>query len=70
MKKVRCVHAFTINAVHHHYCFFSQLLNETGLRETDFRLKETMGKFNQIIQRQLRDENELRGYVDKATFER
>ncbi|KAL4239531.1 hypothetical protein ACF0H5_000345 [Mactra antiquata] len=47
---------------------FKNLLEETGLRETDFRLKETMTKFRVVLERQLRDENELRGSVDKETF--
>jgi len=47
---------------------FFQLLEETGLRETDFRLRETMTKFRAVLERQLTDENELRGLVDKDTF--
>jgi hypothetical protein len=45
-----------------------QLLEETGLRGTDFRLKETMTKFRAVLERQLHNENELRGLVDKETF--
>ncbi|XP_060565790.1 glutaminase kidney isoform, mitochondrial-like [Ruditapes philippinarum] len=47
---------------------FNNLLEETGLRGTDFRLKETMTKFRAVLERQLHNENELRGLVDKETF--
>ncbi|XP_052773285.1 glutaminase kidney isoform, mitochondrial-like [Mya arenaria] len=47
---------------------FKNLLEETGLRDSDFRLRETMTKFREILERQLHDEHELRGMVDKETF--
>ncbi|XP_052780097.1 glutaminase kidney isoform, mitochondrial-like isoform X1 [Mya arenaria] len=47
---------------------FKNLLDETGLREMDFRLRETMRKFRAVLERQLTDEHELRGLVDKDTF--
>ncbi|KAL4239530.1 hypothetical protein ACF0H5_000344 [Mactra antiquata] len=47
---------------------FKNLLEETGLRESDFRLRETMSKFRSVLERQLHDEHELRGMVDKETF--
>lgn len=43
-------------------------MEETGLRDNDFRLKETMFKFRKVLERQLYNENELRGMVDKSTF--
>lgn len=44
------------------------MLEETGLRPNDYRLRETMAKFRNILERQLHDEHELRGRVDKETF--
>ncbi|XP_060587936.1 glutaminase kidney isoform, mitochondrial-like [Ruditapes philippinarum] len=47
---------------------FKNLLEETGLRDNDFRLNETMKKFRAVLERQLHDEHELRGMMDKDTF--
>ncbi|XP_053393622.1 glutaminase kidney isoform, mitochondrial-like [Mercenaria mercenaria] len=47
---------------------FKNLLEETGLRDNDFRLNETMQKFRNVLERQLHDEHELRGMMDKETF--
>ncbi|WAR31040.1 GLSK-like protein [Mya arenaria] len=48
--------------------FEDKILSETGLRNSDPRLKETMDNFHDIEMKQLHDEHELRGYITRDTF--
>ncbi|KAL4218662.1 hypothetical protein ACF0H5_021251 [Mactra antiquata] len=47
---------------------FKKILNQTGLRTTDPRLKEMMESFAEVEHKQLHDEHELRGSITRETF--
>ncbi|XP_053380706.1 glutaminase kidney isoform, mitochondrial-like isoform X1 [Mercenaria mercenaria] len=47
---------------------FKKILNESGLRNDDPRLKEMVENFHEVEQKQLHDEHELRGTITRETF--
>jgi hypothetical protein len=61
-------HALKMFNDNHHLNIYIQILNETGLRNDDPRLKEMQDNFHDVEQKQLHDEHELRGAITRDTF--